>query len=338
MYRIAALMLLVVFSLFYVSAEISLDTLQITTIVSDDAKESVNFFNGENDATFTAKLLKNSPVLKVEYSSISVSAESYGSFSLVIGGGSAAPGVYFDNLLISKDGRDLFNVPIIAVVEDGSFNLNHDVSIGLQSYDIDTISGEMILSPRLEVYKLDYDNPRNSAVLQLSAYTLDGDLIYSSEEAIAVSRAADFERFINLGDNPSEEVILVASTESNGRIGFDIAQLNTVTWEILLSPAVEKKDYSFWIYLIVFVLLLGTMIGLSYYWNHRVMNQAKDWKSRVTYIKKTQFSDSARALRKLVLQRDVLVRAYGGHYIAKESYQKGIAEIDRLMTRLKKRL
>ena len=80
------------------------------------------------------------------------------------------------------------------------------------------------------------------------------------------------------------------------------------------------------------------MIALSYYWNHRVMSQAKDWEAQVNHIKKTQFSDSARALRRLKSQRDVLVRAYSNHYITKESYRKGIAEIDKLTTSLKKRL
>ena len=232
----------------------------------------------------------------------------------------------------------MFEVPIVIVVEDKAFNLNHDVIINFQQYDISTIASEMDLSPGLEVHKLDYDNPINSLVLRLFVYTLDGTLLQSSEETVSVPRAAVFERFINLGSSPPDEIFIVASTESNGRTGFDVAQLNTMTGEILLSPAVEKRDYSFWIYVAVFVLLIGAIIGLNYYWNHRVMTQAKNWESQLANIKKTNFGNSARALRKLSMQRNVLERAYAHRYISRESYSKGIIEIDKLAVNLKKRL
>ncbi len=340
MNKIIIFCFLLLASLSSASADISLDTPQVTTITVVDTivRESINFFNGESSAEFTASLSKPASILALDLYSVSVQEESYGSFSLIIDTNSADTGVYFNSIKIFKNGILLFNIPIVIVIEDNSFDLNHDVIIDFQQYDIDTVASEMILSPSLEVHKLDYDNPSNSAVLRLFVYSIYGNLLDSSEEIVAVSREAGFERFINLGNNPPEEVIIAASTESSGRTGFDISQLNTLTGQISLSPAVEKKDYSFWIYISVFVLLLGALIGLSYYWNNRTMTQAKDWEAQVSHIKKTQFSDSARALRKLKSQRDVLVRAYNNHFITKESYQKGVAEIDRLTTSLKKRL
>lgn len=327
---------------FFTSAQSTLETPQVVTITTTNAKvmESINFFNNDKVAVFTASLAQPSSVISLESSSVSVQEDSYGSFILNINTENTLPSIYFNSLKIYRNGATLFEeIPIIIVAEDKSFNLNHDVIIDLQPYDVDYVANELVLSPSLNVYRLNYNNQITAVALKLFVYTVDGKLLEFSEENLAVSGTASFERFINLGSTPTEEVVLVAATESAGRTGFDIAQFNTLTEEILLfSPPVEKKDYSTWIYLGVFVLLLGFVIVISLFWSHRSMNQAKEWRSQLSYIKKIQFSDSARALRKLRSQRDVLFRAYNRHYISKESYQKGIFEIDKVSESIKKRL
>ena len=341
MRKIILFLVFIFTNLIFVFAQSTLETPQVTTITTIDTSvmESVNFFNEGPEAVFTASLGQLSSAISLGQSSISVQEESYGTFSLNINTENTLPSIYFNSLRIYRNGAILFDeIPIVIVAEDKAFNVNHDVIIDLQPYDVDYISGEMVLSPSLNVYRLNYNSPLTGVVLRLSVYTVDGQLLDFSEENLAVSGTASFERFINLGVNPPEEVILAASTESVARTGFDIAQLNTVTGEILFSPALKEKDYSTWIYLGVFVLLLGFVIIMSYFWGHRSMKQAKEWRAQLSYIKKTQFSDSARALRKLQLQRDVLLRAYNGHYISKDSYQKGILEIDKLMMSIKKRL
>ncbi len=327
---------------FFVDAQSILETPQVVTITTTSAgvMESINFFNNGRESVFTASLTQPSSVISLESSSISVQEDSYGSFILKINTENTLPSIYFNSLKIYRDGVLLFEeVPIIIVAEDKSFNLNHDVIIDLQPYDVDYISGELVLSPSLNVYRLNYNDQITSVALNLFIYTVDGELLKFSEENLAVSGTASFERFINLGSTPPEEVVLVATTESAGRTGFDIAQFNTLTEEILLfSPPVEKKDYSMWIYLGVFVLLLGFVIVISLFWSQRSVKQAKEWRSQLSYIKKIQFSDSARALRKLRSQREVLLRAYNRHFISKESYQKGIFEIDNVLDSIKKRL
>src|SRR3989344_5561604 len=313
---------LVFASLTFVFAQSTLETPQVTTITTIDTSvmESVNFFNDGDGAVFTASLKESSSVVSLDSTSVFVEENSYGTFSLRINTASTLPSVYFNSLRIYRAGAALY-----------------DVIIDLQPYDIDYIAGELVLSPSLNVYRLNYDSPLTGVVLKLFVYTIDGNLLDFSEENLAVSGTASFERFINLGSTPPEEILLVAAAESAGRTGFDIAQLNTVTGAILFSPPLEKKDYSTWIYLGAFVLLLGFVIAMSYFWNRRSMNQAKEWRLQLNYIKKTQFGDSARALRKLQLQRDILFRAYNNKYISKDSYQKGILEIDKLMGNIRKR-
>ncbi len=327
---------------FLVVAQSTLETPQVVTITTTGTfvMESVNFFNNDAAAVFTASLSQPSSVISLESSSVSAQEDSYGSFTLNIHTENTLPSIYFNSLNIYRNGESLFEeIPIIVVAEDKSFNLNHDVIIDLQPYDVDYISGELVLSPSLNVYRLNYNNNVTEVVLKLFVYTVDGELLEFSEENLAVSGTASFERFINLGSTPPEEVVLVATTESVGRTGFDIAQFNTLTEEILLfSPTTEKKDYSTWIYLGVFVLLLGFVVVISLFWSHRSIKQANEWRSQLSYIKKIQFSDSARALRKLQAQRDVLLRAYNKHYISKESYRKGIFEVDKVLGSIKKRL
>lgn len=325
----------------FIFAQSTLETPQVTTITTIDTSvmESVNFFNDGAEAVFTASLREPSSVVSLDSTSVFVEENSYGTFSLRINTGNTLPSIHFNSLRIYRNGAVLFDeIPIIIVAEDKAFNVNHDVIIDLQPYDIDYIAGELVLSPSLNVYRLNYDSPLTGVVLRLSVYTVDGNLLDFSEENLAVSGTAGFERFINFGSTPPEEVILVAGAESAGRTGFDISQLNTVTGEILFSPALEEKDYSTWIYLGVFVLLLSFVIIMSLFWSRRSMKQAKEWRSHLSYIKKTQFSDSAKALRKLQRQRDVLLRAYNNQYISKDSYLKGVGEVDKLMAGVRKRL
>ena len=333
--------LLFLVSLVFVSGQPTLETPQVTTITTVDTSimESVNFFNDGSESVFTASLREPSTVISVDSTSVFAEENSYGTFYLRVNTENTLPSIYFNSLRIYRNGAILFDdIPIVIVAEDKAFNVNHDVIIDLQNYDISTVAGEMVLSPSLNVYRLNYDSPLTGVALKLFVYTIDGELIDFSEENLAVSGTASFERFINLGSSPPDEVIIAASAESAARVGYDIVQFNTITGEISLSPLLEKKDYSTWIYIAVFVLLLGFVFIMSYFWNRRSMNQAKEWRSQVDYIKKTQFSDSAKALRKLQLQKDVLVRAYNNHFISKDSYQKGIGEVDKLTASIKKRL
>ncbi len=320
-------------------AKVDLETPQITTFTTIDSRviENINFFNDGPGKSFTAVLQNPDSIISIISTLTYVEEKSYGSFSLSIDTSSTEPGIYFNKLSILEN-ELLFEIPVVLVIEDKSFNLNHDVIIDIQSYDISDISGEMLLSPGFKIHKLDYDNSINNLLFETFVYSIDGNLIYSSEESMSVSRTTEFERFINLGLDVPKGVVIVGKTKSNGFVGYDIAQLNTQTGEILLSPQIIEKDYSYWIYLGIFTFLIASIIVLSYFWNHRIVTQASEWKTKLNDIKKYQFSDSRKAIRKLEYQKEILQRAYSMHFITQTSYVQGISEIEKMSENLKKRL
>ena len=301
----------------------------------------VNFFNDYESSLFSAVLEKNSSIVRVEPSSIYVEKGEFGNFNLITAEENPDKGVYFNSLLIS-DGIRIIKIPIIIGIESSRASLDYDVSIDFTpSSDISIISSsqEVVVSPNLEVYKLDYNTRApNGIVLKFFIYSIEGNLLYSSEEVVSVSRQSTFEHISNLGADYPSEVLMVALVEREESVGIDLSQISLPSNDILLSPPVELIDYSSKIYRGIFLFLVSFVILLSYFWHNKTIEQAKDWKSRVDEIRKTKFSDVARSLRKLKDQKEVLERAYSNHYITKNSFDSALIEISRLAAQLKKRL
>lgn len=333
------LLFVLIFFAFYVSAEV-LQTPHTVEVITarGEAVFPVSFFNSEDAQTYSAVLEGNSPAIQLATSSVYVEKEEFGSFNLIIGNKDLPKGVYFDNLIISKDDELFQNIPIIIGIESRSSQIEYDVSIEFDpSSDISIISGETIVSPNINIYKLNYNNAGSNVVaLTFEVYSIYGELLSSSEEVVSVSTQASFEHFFNLGASPLNEVLLVASAKKGDSWGLDVSQVS-LSNKPLLSP-VDGRDYSSKIYIIVFIFLLCSIILVSYLWYNRSNEQAKNWKGRLNYIKKTEFSDARKGLRKLKDQKDVLLRAYTNHYISKSSFDSATREITRLSSQLKKRL
>ncbi len=323
---------------FIISAQETPYTPEIIT-VRGSTIVPVNFFNTGEAGTYTAILKHGTSVARVQTNSVFVRREEFGSFNLEIAQNNPEKGVYFDSLVISKGGKIFQEIPLIIGVESRASEIEYDTSINFEpKLDISIISGEKVISPTIDIYKLNYNNPgSNGVVLGLSVYSINGELLKYSEETLSVSRQASFERFINLGANPPNEVLIVASVKSGESVGLDVSQISLLN-SPSLSPPLEEKDYSSRIYLGVFLFLLSSIILVSYLWRNKYNEQAKNWRSELDYIKKTQFSDASKGLRKLQAQRGVLERAYSNHYISKISFDSAIAEISKLSGQLKKRL
>ncbi len=324
----------------FASAEPILHTPQIITVSSSQSIVPISFFNDGLTQQFNVAFVSDNGFAYLEEYSISVDENSYGSFSLVIGNSGIEPGLYFGKAIISDSSGVIFNIPVI-YGKESDLPRRFDVSIEFdESLDSDYISDELVISPNVKLYKLDYNpSTSNNIALEFIVYDLNGEVIDSSEEVLAVSTQSSFEHFSNLGVNPPEGIVLAAIVKNSGLTWLDVSQVQLpVNSQIFFSPPVKQKNSSSLIYLSVFSFLLVSIILLSYFWNHRVMSQANDWRSRVNYIKKIQFSDSAKAMRKLKYQKDVLQRAYESHYITKESYNEGILAIESLSSKLKKRL
>ncbi|MEK6908798.1 MAG: hypothetical protein AABX23_01965 [Nanoarchaeota archaeon] len=325
------------FALSFVSSLETPHTVEIIT-ARGSAVFPVSFFNSGESGSYTANLRDNSPAVKLETAFVEVAQEEFGSFNLIVDNGALEKGVYFDTLIISKESEIVQNIPVVIGLESRSSEMVYDVSIDFDANsDISVISGETILSPIIDVYKLNYNNPgSNGIALAFSIYSLEGDLLSYSEEVVSVSRQASFEHFFNLGTNGHDEVLMVASAKSGNSFGLDLYQIS-LSNNLLLSPP-ETNKYSFRIYMSIFIFLLSFIMLISYLWYNRSVRQTKNWRSEIEYIKKTQFSDAAKGLRKLEAQKDVLHRAYSSRYISKNSFDSAISEIDKLSNQLKKRL
>ncbi|MBS3083904.1 hypothetical protein J4423_03805 [Candidatus Pacearchaeota archaeon] len=327
--------------LFFVFISVSVyaensDTIEKIIIVSGETKVPINFFNDGEASLYTAVLTKSSSVVSLMDSSVYINKGEFGSFNLVIGKDNLENGVYFDSLIVSNDKGIVREIPIIIGIK--SKVLDYDVSVEFDSFSDISSSDEGTVSPNLKVYKLNYNTPpTDSVVLGFEVYSLDGKLLDSSEEVISVSRQAEFERSFNTNSEYPSEVLIVAYVKSGKSYGLDVYQTSLSSRDIVNPPA-KLTDYSYYIYLGVFIFLLSLVILVSYLWYNRYNNQAKDWKSRLNYIQKTQFTDVARGLRKLQIQKDAVERAYSNHFISRKSFNSAIAEISRLSKELKKRL
>lgn len=334
-----AVFILLILCLLFVSAQETPDTVEIMTVTVRGGTylSPISFFNSGTAGTYIATLEKNSPAVRLDQNTINVGSEDFGSFNLIIGNDNIARGVYFDNLIISKGSEIIQEIPILIGLESRSSEIGYDVSIDFDANsDISITSGETVLSPIVNVYKLNYNNPgSNGVALTFSIYSLDGDLLISSDEVVSVSRQASFEHFFNLGLTDYEEVLMVVSARSGESYGIDMYQAS-LSNSLLFSPPVD--NFTPRIYTGIFIFLISSIMLVSYLWYNRSMNQAKDWKSELEYVKKTQFSDAAKGLRKLEAQKNVLERAYSSKYISKNSYDSAIDEINKLSASLKKRL
>lgn len=331
------MILLVFLCMFLVSAQEVPHTVEVIT-ARGGAVFPISFFNSGQSGTYSAVLERNSPAVKIDVPSINVANEEFGSFNLLVGNEELTRGIYFDNLMISNGFEIIQEIPIVIGLESKISEIKYDVSIDFDiSSDLSIISGETVLSPDINIYKLDYNSPGSDAVaLTFSIYSLDGELLSYSEEVVSVSRQASFEHFFNLGLNEYGEVLIFVSAKRENSYGLDMYQVS-LSNNLLLSP-VEKNNFSSNIYIGIFIFLVSSIMLISYLWYNRSINQANNWKSELEYVKKAQFSDASKSLRKLEAQKDVLNRAYSSRYISKDSFDSAIKEINKLAEQLKKRL
>ena len=298
----------------------------------------VNFFNSGEGQTYTSVLEKKSLATRLEKNSIYVGGGEVGSFNLLIGELDIKKGIYFDNLIISNKNGVFQEIPVIVGFESKSSEIEYDVSINFNpNSDITVISGETILSPNINLYKLNFNNRNSNEVnLNFVVYSLDGKIISESQEKVSVSRQASFEHFFNLGLNNYNEVLIFVSAENGDSLGLDLYQVSISNSPFLSPPS--TNDYSSMVYISVFIFLLSFVILISYLWYNHSLKQAKNWKGQVDELKNIKFSDSAKGLRRIQAQKDVLKRAYLFKYISKSSFDSAMRELDTLSNQIKKRL
>jgi hypothetical protein len=216
MRKIFFLMLILFIFIRYSAAQETPHTVEIIT-ARGEAVFPVSFFNDGQASTYTASL-ENSLVAVLQTTSITVPSEEFGSFNLIIGNENVEKGIYFDSLTILRDNEPYQEIPIIVGLESRNSEIEYDVSIDFNpSTDISIISGETVLSPMVNVYKLNYNPPvSNGVALTFAVYSIDGELLTESSEVVSVSTQASYEHFFNLESNPPNEVLVAVKARSHG--------------------------------------------------------------------------------------------------------------------------
>src|SRR3989344_6730145 len=181
------ILILIVANAFLVSSQTELRSSEIIIFTSGQTIASLGFYNSGETALFTGEFDRGI-VVNLVSSLAQVSENSYGSFSLLVNG-NISPGIYFDTLTVYKQGVPLFEIPVIIGVESINRVREYDALIKIDSNDLYFIEGDLIVSPDISLFKLNFNPPpSNTVVLKVYFYSIDGELINSFVESIAVSQ------------------------------------------------------------------------------------------------------------------------------------------------------
>src|SRR3989344_6639603 len=142
------------------------------------------------------------------------------------------------------------------------YNTGSDSMIKLNPNDISFIEGDLIISPEINIFKLDFDPPLSNLVsLKVFIYSLDGALLDSSAEVVSVSQQASLKRFYNLGAIEQEDLLVVAMVENDASTGLDVERVAiNGAWGYSLSHPTNYSFYSLLIYFSIIFLLLAFFI------------------------------------------------------------------------------
>ncbi|HLC73140.1 hypothetical protein J4416_01100 [Candidatus Pacearchaeota archaeon] len=259
MLRRVIILLFVLGNVFLVSSLTQLSPPEIIVFNFGQTTSSISFYNTGSDSIFTARLEKG--LVSLLSPSVWVDEKSYGSFSLLISG-DISPGVYFDTLTIYRDEIPIVKTPVIIGVESINRLRKYDSLIKLNPNDISFIEGDLIISPEINIFKLDFDPPLSNLVsLKVFIYSLDGALLDSSAEVVSVSQQASLKRFYNLGAIEQEDLLVVAMVENDASTGLDVERVAiNGAWGYSLSPPTNYSFYSLLIYFSIIFLLLAFFI------------------------------------------------------------------------------
>jgi len=275
MFRLIFVLFVIVCNAFLVSS-LELRSPEIIIFTSGQTTTSLGFYNSGDTSLFTGEFDRGI-VVNLVSSLAQVSGNSYGSFSLLVNG-NISPGIYFDTLTVYKQGVPLFEIPVIIGVESINRVREYDALIKIDSNDLYFIEGDLIVSPDISLFKLNFNPPpSNTVVLKVYFYSIDGELINSFVESIAVSQQATFGRSYNLGAFEQEDLLMAVVAENDGTTGIDLQRINLRdALGLSLSPPVEKDNFPSIIYFSFVALLFGflilTILYLSRYVRRRRNN------------------------------------------------------------------
>lgn len=328
------LMIILMFSVIVqASLDFSLQTNEAKAAVrtGNYVVQAVSIFNSGETREFTASKVHGGEFYQISNPNLLVDENSYGSFDLVLGNSSLSPEVYVDELSISAGNVEKM-IPVVLEVETFG-NLLFDSAIEIVKGSPIVPGGNF--TAKVKIYNL--GALQDAVLAKYEILNLNGSVAFQQEETLSVVNPIEITKSFTLPENMLEGTYVFAvSTTQDGSKASSV-ELFSLNSGVLLSPII-KTDVSKKIGFFIILFLMVSVIILSYYWNKRVLNQGKEWRTKVNEIKSVKFGDAARSIRRLGYQKDLLEKAYGSHYVTRESYEEGKREINSLLNKLKKRL
>ncbi len=169
----------------------------------------------------------------------------------------------------------------------------------------------------------------------------DGKIIAAFDETVAVETQASFSKTIKLPDDIASGDYVILARAKHGLSVATASDLFNVEYKefIFLSPE-NQFMFLFGLVLLILLILLFIIYELR---KMRLREAAASQHKKAVDLKKKIRSgnisakDAELEIKKLNYQRRLLEEAYSKGYIKKDSYESGIAEINRLISSLKKR-
>ncbi len=301
--------------------------------------QTISVFNDKDEAkTFTIEKEHGRNFYEIGENTLEVGPKTYGTVTLTLGSPIVLPGLYLDRVIIS-DGTSEKGVPVVVEVSSKG-KILFDTIIEAK-IDYLAVPGSNF-GARVKVYNI--GAVQDAVEMLYGIQNFGGDMIHEKTEVLSVREPIEIRKEFSLPESLPEGlyVFSVAARQGNYASPNDYSysvtsQLFIVEQRTSLSPVIEA-DSSKTIGFFIILFLMVSVIVLSYYWNKRVLNQGKEWRTKVSEIRAVKFSDAARSIRRLNYQKHLLEKAYGSHYVTRESYEQGRKEINNMISKLKKRL
>ncbi len=336
--KIIGFIFMILFSLSFFAQKSAAEFEMHTPIVKaaitqgNEIYQEISFFNGDKTADFFIAKINGGGFYEIEDSEFAVESNSYGSFRVKLGNNELMPGVYTDEVSISSD-KATKKIPVVLEVESKG-DVVFDSTVEVLKRSSIYAGGDFFANVKVHNLGSTYD----SVSVTYSIKDLAGNIIYEEVEVLNVREPVQIGKSTFLPIDIAVGTYIFSVIARQGQSYACATETFSIVDNPSLSPSAAEKDYSKLIGFFVILFLIASVILLSYYWNKRVFSEAKDWRGKIDELKKTKFSDTAKAISKLKYQKTILQKAYARHYITKQSYLSGTDEINALIERLKKRL
>jgi len=301
----------------------------------------ISIFNsGSEDRKFIVEEKSNTDFFDVSGDkTINIGPREFGFIDVMLDGSkkNLKQGVYVGEVVIydSLNFNNFVDVPVVLEIGTDKEKAKFGVAVEISRSSLPFYEGDK-LNAKISVFNLEAQ--LDLVAVSYKIFSVEsGDEVYEYSEILNVKSQLRVDKEFPTENLVPGSYVVGAIVKQGGSVGT-AAEIVNVAGNELLSPPIEKKDFSAFIFIGVLVFLIGAVILLSYYWNRRVLIEAKDWRNRLKDIKEEKFGDNARSLRRLNGQKLVLDRAFASHYISEKSYKEGVREINSLMEKIKKRL